>query len=77
MGMSTESAPAWITTGEVARALGLSEPHVRRLADRGVLHAVRAGRGLRLFNPVEVRAVAESRRHLAEEITAAEREAGK
>ncbi len=50
----------WISLSEAARRLGLSETHVRWLADRGRLRAVRSAYG-RLFDPDDVERFARER----------------
>ncbi len=49
----------------VARALGTSEGTVRRLARAGTLTCVRLPSGMRLFDPADVRRVAQERRSVA------------
>ncbi|MEZ5290162.1 MAG: hypothetical protein R2745_03690 [Vicinamibacterales bacterium] len=47
---------SFLTTSAVARALDISEATARGLERRGVLRAVRASNGVRLFDPESVAA---------------------
>ncbi|WWT39937.1 hypothetical protein [Microcystis phage Mae-JY09] len=51
----------WLTTGQVALALGVSPTRVVQLANYGRLECVRLGNGTRLFDPDVVRAEAARR----------------
>lgn len=46
----------WLTTGQVARQLGVSPTRVVQLANYGRLPCVRLGNGTRLFDPDAVQA---------------------
>jgi len=50
-----------MTTSDVARALQLSESHVRHLEKTGVLPASKTASGLRVFAAADVARVAEAR----------------
>jgi excisionase family DNA binding protein len=43
-----------LTTGEAAKRLDLSPDSVRRLEREGALHAIKVGKGHRLFNQADV-----------------------
>lgn len=51
----------WLTTGQVAAALGVSPTRVIQLANCGRLPCIRLGNGTRLFDPADVTAEAERR----------------
>jgi excisionase family DNA binding protein len=57
---TTDSASP-LTTGIAARVLECSETHVRDLARRGILPAVKTSNGIRLFNRVDVERLAAER----------------
>ena len=52
----TDRASDWLTTGQAARALAVSESRVRAMADEGVLEAEKTPLG-RLFSAASVERV--------------------
>ena len=52
--MTNDTAPRLLTTGDLARAAGLTTKAVRLYDERGLLHAQRADDGWRLFDPAQV-----------------------
>lgn len=59
-GVELASSHAWLSTSQAARAAGISQSYVRKLADAGVLPAVYRG-SHRRFRPEDVHAWAASR----------------
>lgn len=47
----------WIKPGEAAEALGVSVDTVARLADKGVIRAIRPGGGHRRYSAADVEAI--------------------
>lgn len=56
-----ENAGAFLTTHEVARALGLTTGRIRQLADTGRLPVTRTPAGWRLFAAADVARLGEER----------------
>ncbi|MDQ3663418.1 MAG: helix-turn-helix domain-containing protein [Actinomycetota bacterium] len=54
--------PTWLTTTEVAAALGVTRPRVSQLARRGFLPYERTPDGRRVFRPGQIAVVARARR---------------
>jgi len=66
----------YLTAGAAAKILNLSSESVRSYERRGLLPAIRASGGLRLFREVDVRKFAEDRRTRARTNKSTEMPAG-
>ncbi|MGX1931708.1 helix-turn-helix domain-containing protein [Microbacterium resistens] len=54
---TTSSDPRWLTPAEASGALGITPTHLARLADKGVIRAIRPGGGHRRYASDDVEAI--------------------
>jgi len=59
--MQDESQSDFVALGEASRILKCSQESARRLADQGILNAIRLGNGHRIFRREDVERVARER----------------
>ena len=63
MNVARKTEQEFMTSGEVARVLGVSNQHVHQLAVGGLLPvAIRTGKGMRLFRVTDVERLAKERK---------------